>query len=162
MKAAQKNLRPVLMHHAEVEIEWTAYPRVAPGQYPAYCRWAKKYYDPGFRRWVCLLVFDILSEDLLRVIASVPMWLALGTDSKPRASLRGKYLNLWVRANGEPPHRGDRLSPNVFGRRMARVDVGDTDPKKSPVPHSVVREVLHWETGVVEFNRSTFHTIKRT
>jgi len=53
----------------------------------------------------------------------------------------------WVRANGRPPSRGDRLSPRVFTRRMARVEVGDTDPEKSPVPYSVVRRIVSWETG---------------
>jgi hypothetical protein len=94
-----------------------------------------------------LLHFDVLADDLLTVMATVPCWLALGTGENARASLRGKYMKEWVQANGEPPKRGDRLSPIVFVRRMARVKVGDTDPKKSPVPYSVVRKILSWETG---------------
>jgi hypothetical protein len=33
---------------------------------------AKKYRDPGFHRWTCLLLFDVLSDDLLSVIVTVP------------------------------------------------------------------------------------------
>jgi len=148
MKAARKALGPVLVPPTEPPIEWTEYPRIAPGQYPAYCRWSKKYWDPAFKRWTCLLRWDVLTDDLLTLVATVPCWLPLGKREKPRASRRGKYLREWVRANGEPPKRGDRLSPEVFGRRMARVEVGDTDPKKSPVPYSVVRKIISWETGM--------------
>jgi len=91
--------------------------------------------------------WDVLKDDLLTVIATIPMWIPLGCREKPTASRRGNYLKEWVRANGEPPKRGDRLSPHVFTRRMARVEVGDTDPKKSPAPYSVVQRILSWETG---------------
>ncbi len=128
-------------------IEWKDYPRIAPGEYRAYCRWARRYRDPAFRRWTCLLRWDVLTDDLLTVIASVPCWLSLGSRERPWASRRGNYLREWVRANGGPPIRGDRLSPRVFTRRMARVEVGDTDPEKSPVPYSVVRKIVSWETG---------------
>jgi len=70
--------------------------------------------------------------------------LALGNGDKPRASRRGKYFPEWVRAHGGPPTRGDRLSPNVFLRRHARVEIGDT---KGPAPYSVVRRIIEWETG---------------
>jgi hypothetical protein len=129
------------------KIHWREYPRIAAGEYPAYCRWAKKYRDPGFKRWTCLLRFDVLTNDLLTVIATVPLWLPLGNKEKPEASRRGKYIREWVRANGGPPIRGDRLSPRVFVHRMARVEVGDTDPLKSPVPYSVVGKIIRWETG---------------
>ena len=98
---------------------------------------------------MCLLRWDVLSDDLLTVIATVPCWFPLGNREKPHASRRGIFLKEWVRANGGPPARGDRLSPRVFVRRMARVEVGDTDPLKSPVPYSVVRKIVQWETGLV-------------
>ena len=127
------------------EIEWRAYARIPPGEYFANCYWAKRYRDPGMKRWTCLLRWDVLSGDLLNTIARcVPLWFALGDGDKPRASRRGKYLPEWVRANGGPPGRGDRLSPNVFTRRVARVEVGDTG---SLIPYSVVKRIIHWETG---------------
>jgi hypothetical protein len=93
---------------------------------------------------MCLLRWDVLTAELIRIAASIPQWFPLGAGDRPRASRRGKYLPEWVRANGEPPVRGDRLSPNVFVRRYARVEIGDT---KGPAPYSVVRRIVEWETG---------------
>jgi hypothetical protein len=131
--------------HPEADaIEWKEYPRTEPGEYFALCYWAKRYRDPGMRRWTCLLRWDVLSDDLLTTIAKcVPLWFALGNGEKPHASRRGKYLPEWVRANGGPPGRGDRLSPSVFTRRIARVEISDTN---SPVPYSVVKRIIRWET----------------
>jgi hypothetical protein len=139
--------RPATVHPVPVDdaIEWRPYLRIAPGEYFANCYWAKRYHDPGMRRWTCLLRWDVLSDNLLTTIAQrIPLWFALGDGDKPHASRRGKYLREWVRANGGPPGRGDRLSPNVFTRRIARVQIGDTN---SPVPYSVVKRILQWETG---------------
>lgn len=133
----------------DIQQRWNEYPRVPPGEYTAYVRYARRYQDPGYRRWTCLLIFDLLSGDLLRVIASVPMWLNLGSGDKPAATRRSRYTLEWARASGRPPARVDRLSLTVFRRRMARVEVGDTDPNKSPVPYSVVRRIIEWETGSV-------------
>ena len=125
-------------------IEWRDYPRIPPGEYRAYCKWGKQYRDPGFKRWMCLLRWDVLTNDLVRVVASVPQWFPLGSHEKPRASRRGKYLPEWIRANGGPPSRRDRLSPGVFVYRMARVEIDDTE---GPAPYSVVRRIIEWETG---------------
>ena len=126
-------------------IEWKNYPRIAPGEYSAYCYWAKKYRDPGLHRWTCLLRWDVLSGDLLRTVAHcVPLWFPLGEGKMPHASRRGKYLPEWVRANAGPPEPGNRLSSRVFTGRVAHVEIGDTD---SPIPYSVVRKILRWETG---------------
>jgi hypothetical protein len=126
-------------------IDWAEYARIVPGEYLAHCYWSKRYRDPGFKRWTCLLRWNVLSEDAQRIIAKcVPLWFALGEGDNPKASRRTKYLKEWVRANGQPPTTGDRLSPNVFTRRIARVEIGDAD---SPVPYSVVRRIIQWETG---------------
>jgi len=135
------------------EIEFNHYPRIAPGEYHAYCKGGKHYYDPGFKRWTCLLHWEVLSPNLMR-LAFVPQWLALGSGEKPRASRRGKYFPEWVRANGGPPSRRDRLSPTVFARRMARVEVGDTE---GPAPYSVVRRIIEWESGFPGYPVSTSH-----
>src|SRR5271155_1942607 len=60
------------------------------------------------------------------------------------ASRRGKYLPAWVNANGGPPSPGSRLSPRVFTRRIARVEIADT---AGPIPYSVIKKIIHWETG---------------
>lgn len=132
---------------ADPKVHWHEYPLIEAREYPAYCRWARTYRDPGFHRWVCLMRWDVLSDDLVTIIATVPFWLAVGRKDKPHASKRSKYLREWVKANGVPPKRGDRLSPRVFVGRIARIEVGDTDPLKSPVPYSVVRRIISWETG---------------
>lgn len=137
----------VRIHRPEPEIRWRTYSRITPGEYYAYCGWAKHYRDPAFRRWTCLIRWDVCTDDLLNVIACVPMWLSLGNKADPRASRRGNYLKEWVRANDGPPARDDRLSPRVFTRRFARVVIGDTDAERSPIPYSVVRRILSWETG---------------
>ncbi len=125
-------------------VEWHNYPRIAPGVYRAYSAVTKFHFDESIRRWVCFIRWDVLT-DAFELIACVPLWWNLGGGQNPRAGHRSKYLSEWVRANGGPPVRGDRLSPNVFRRRMARVEVADT--KKSPVPYSVVRKIIMWETG---------------
>ena len=149
MGKPHRQIVPVLVPYSESAIQWRDYDRIEPGVYPAYCWWARHYRDPGLKRWTCLARFDVLSHDLVRVLARVPWFLSLGEREKPHAGRRGKYLKEWVRANGAPPKRGDRLSPRVFVRRMARVAVGDTDPEKSPAPYSVVRRIVSWETGAV-------------
>jgi hypothetical protein len=136
-------------------IGWNEYTRIAPGEYRAYCKWGKHYRDPGFRRWTCLLRWDVLSDDLLKVIACVPQWFSLGSREKPHASRRGSYLPEWIRAYGGPPARRDRLSPGVFVQRMARVEIGDTE---GPAPYSVVRRIIEWETGPPGYSVSKSHS----
>ena len=95
-------------------IEWHVRPRVEPSTYPAYVRHAKQYWDKFYKAWVCLIVFELLSEDQSTVLAQVPRFLRLGQGEKPRAAPRSSYLAEWVKANRAPPLRGDRLSPRVF------------------------------------------------
>lgn len=135
-----------LMPDAEPGIEWRDYPRIGPGVYPAYCHFAKIYFDHHFKRWTCLLRFEVRSNDLFRVIASrVPMWLNLGSNEKPHAPRRGRYFKEWVHANsGDAPAKRDRLSPRIFAHRIATVEIGDT--RIAPV-YSVVRKIISWDTG---------------
>jgi hypothetical protein len=143
---AQVGKRPGLHLVREVgpEAEWPDYPRIAPGEYPAYCKRAKWYRDPGFKRWTCLLLFDVLTEDLQKRLATIPIWFNGGEKEKPWAGRRSRFLPAWVKANGGPPPRRDRLPPSVFVRRMARVRIADT---RGQLPYSVVREILEWSTG---------------
>ena len=142
-------IRPANLRRPTIDdsVDWAQYPRIEPGEYRAYCFWAKRYRDPGLKRWTCLLRWDVFGgDDLLNPIAhSVPLWFALGERDKPHASRRGKYLPEWVRANGGPPKPGNRLSPRVFAHRIARVEVADAE---SAVPYSVVRRIVNWETGI--------------
>lgn len=89
-------------------------------------------------------------------MARIPMWLSLGSGQKPFASRRGRFFEEWVFANGSPPPRNDRLSLQVFLRRMCRVEVRDT---KGSAPYSVVRKIISWETGSARVTQSPSHTV---
>jgi hypothetical protein len=90
---------------------------------------------------------------LMEGVARVTWFLNLGTGKKPHAGRRGKYWAAWIRANGGPPKRGDRLSPTVFAGRRAIVRVEDTSKThdrsqvESEEAYSVVRNVIEWQTG---------------
>jgi len=133
------------LHVVEPAAGWPDYPRIAPGEYPAYCRGATWYQDKGFKRWTCLLRFDVMAADLQTVIATIPMWMNGGDGDAPWAGRRSRYLAEWIRANGSPPARRDRLPPHVFRKRMAQVRVRDTT--RGPLPYSVVSRILEWSTG---------------
>jgi len=138
------------------EIEWRDYPRIPPGEFSAYCAGAGTYHDPAFKRWTCMLRFQVLHDNRIDVVARIPMWLSLGSGERPRASRRSNYLKEWVEANCGPPDRGDRLSPQVFTHRIARVEVGDTT--KGAAPYSVVKKILRWETGKSGHSVSKSHS----
>lgn len=127
------------------QIEWADYDRVEPGEYVAYCRSASQYRDRFYKRWVSILRFDLLAANGVDVVARVPMWMSLGGGKKARAPRRGRFFKEWVRANGRPPTRGDRMTTEVFTHRMVRVMVGNTN--SSSGSYSVVKEILSWETG---------------
>jgi hypothetical protein len=138
---------------AEPEISWRHCDRIEPGTYPAYSRSARVYRDGYFKRWVCAVQFDILNETLTEVLARLTWYLSLGSGTQPHAGRRGKYWAAWVKANGGPPKRIDRLSTRVFVKRQAIVPVGCTTKNHLQIAvtaeegYSVVREVLSWETG---------------
>lgn len=140
----QNRSGPRLVNEVEPGVSWPDYPRIRSGEYPAYCKRAHWYWDPGFNRWTCIFVFDVFAESLQNLLGIIPMWMNGGNGAKPHAGARSRYLLEWVRANGGPPPRQDRLSPRVFAKRMARVQVSDS---KGPVPYSVVRQILEWSTG---------------
>jgi hypothetical protein len=135
------------------EVSWAYIPRIQPGDYPAFSRSSAIYRDRQFKRWVCAIQFDVLSNSLVDVVGRLTWYLNLGTGEKPHAGRRGNYWAAWVRANGGPPRRRDRLSPHVFEGRCASVKVGDTtknhrqDYVGAEEAYSVIRSVVRWETG---------------
>jgi hypothetical protein len=142
----QASERPALHLVPETEpaVEWAEYLRIEPGDYSAYCKRAKWYWEPGFKRWTCILLFDVSKEGQNASLGTIPVWFNGGAGERPKAGRRTLYFPAWVKANGGPPARRDRLSPSVFVRRMARVRVNDTN---GPLPYSVVRQILEWSTG---------------
>ena len=155
LRGANGNKSSAAETFAPVEIKYPGI-SIASGQYRAYCRDARVYRDGGFKRWTCLLDFDILSEGL-ETLAKLPLWLNLGAGQKPQVTRRSNYLAAWIKANGAPPSRMDRLSPRVFLRRMCRVAVALTS---GPLPRSVVKEILEWETGQSQFRSSALASVE--
>jgi hypothetical protein len=137
----------------EPDITWTHTPRIPPGEYSAYARSTKVYRDKQFKRWVCAVQFDVLTDSLTEVLARLTWFLNMGDREGPHAGRRGHYWLAWSLANGGPPTRKDRLSPRVFRGRNARVIVSNTtkDFRQSAVgeerAYSVIRRVVRWETG---------------
>lgn len=137
----------------EPQITWQHCDRLQPGDYPAYARYSRIYFDRAFKRWICLVVFDVLDDSLCAVIARVPWFLNLGSRGKPHASRRSKAFSAWCDAIGRAPGRIDRPSARVFVRRHAIVTVNDTAHDfrgivNKEFAYSVVRGV-RWNTGAV-------------
>jgi hypothetical protein len=138
---------------AEPAILWRHASRFEPAMYRGYVSSTQTYFDRVFARWVCLLQIDLFQDDLGEPLGRVTRFYNLGNGERPRISRRSKYWAAWVRANGGPPKRGDRMSPQIFVRRFAKVRVGDTTKDfeqhaiKSDDAYSVVVEIVEWETG---------------
>jgi hypothetical protein len=103
---------PAKHRRVEPEIEWKYQPRITPGEYPGYTRSASVYRDGHFSRWVCAVQIDVFGPELVTLLARLTWFLNLGEGEKPKAKLRMNYWLEWMRANGTPPTRKDRLSPN--------------------------------------------------
>jgi hypothetical protein len=80
------------------DVMWNQYPRLEPGDYPAFCKKASWYQDPGYKRWTCLLLFDVLAANLNDSLGIVHLWFNGGDGDTPHASRRGLYLPEWLRA----------------------------------------------------------------
>ena len=145
--ASSRRMHPVsaLGLESEPAVKWADYPRIEPGVYRAYCKKAHWYWERGFKRWTCILLFDVLDGNLESRFGTVPIWFNGGNGDAPQTGRRTRYFAEWVKANGKPPPRKDRLSPKAFAKRMAKVRVGDTT--KGIAPYSIVLEILEWSTG---------------
>jgi hypothetical protein len=142
---------PFLVKQDEPEISWKPRDYLPAGNYPAFSRTAKTYFDRTFKRWQCVVNFDVLSDDLVTVIARLGWFLNLGCGEKPHAGHRSKFWCAWISANGGSPKRGDRMTPNVFHNRHALVRVRVVSRNFERVTsgelYSVIDSVLSWNTG---------------
>ena len=117
------------IHHTHVERE-TDWPVAPPseidlptGEYTAAYRGAKR--GQWFGQQKVLLLFEIVTPVHSAGI-TIPLFATLPTER--RLSQRSKYYGLWVKANGGPPLRGDRMSPRVF-RGYWDIRIGWSKPK---------------------------------
>lgn len=100
------------------------YARVSPGRYDAVVtryqgpEWVRRY-----RRWSLMIEFELLCESK-RVCAFFNM----GTNpERPHAGPQSRYFQAWVLANGERPHKKQKLDPSVFlDGQVFRVEVADS------------------------------------
>jgi hypothetical protein len=135
----------------EPEIVFKYAVKIPPGNYEAYCRATSKYFDRQFKRWICAVQFDVMTGPLDET-PRLTWYLGLGNREQPRAGRRSRYWRAWVQANGGPPKRNDRMSPQIFERRYATVLVADTTKSfdghvRADESYSVIRDVLEWQTG---------------
>jgi hypothetical protein len=152
-RAAPQGVSRLPMRNKPIDIGCNLGTRIEPGDYAGYVRRANIYRDPYFQRWTCRIEVELL-DGSFEHFATVPMWLNLGNGKKPHAGRRGSYFKEWFRAGGDANKRRDRLSPNIFEKRIVKVRVASTaktyKPQDASVPlvsYSVVKEILAWETG---------------
>ncbi len=139
----------------EPEIASRSYDRIPPGEYSAFCRSVSVYRDSAWRRWLCASQWDIVDVSRTNTLAQLTKFFNLGESKNPKAtSRRSNYWRAWVDANGgRPPTRGQKMSPNIFLRRFARVTVIDVEKDfnghalSGAEVYSVISRIVTWETG---------------
>lgn len=139
----------------EPEISSRSYDHIQPGEYTGYCRSVKTYFDSHWRRWVCQSQWDIVDDSRMNTLAQITKFFNLGEAKTPKAtSRRANYWRAWVDANaGRPPMRGQKMNPNIFLRRFARVTVADVEKDfngnalSDAEVYSVISKIVTWETG---------------
>jgi hypothetical protein len=110
-------LNPTGVHLlGDLDPTYRDYPHIEPGIYLAFCNSARWYRDRDYKRWICLIKFNIFEPDLMTPVASgIPLWLNGGSDAKPHAGRRSRYFREWIRANGGPPERtGAHVSECIY------------------------------------------------
>ena len=85
----------------EPTVEWGDYVRLDPGIYQAYCKLAKWYKDPGFKRWTCILKFDVMAANLTDSLGIIPIWFNGGDEDVSHAGRRSGYFAAWVSFAGQ-------------------------------------------------------------
>lgn len=129
----------------ERESDWPVAPpsqsELPEGEYIAAYRGAER------RQWFgqekVRLLFEIVDPAPCAGI-QIPLFATLQKKSSPRS----KYFELWVKANGGPPLRGDRMSPRVFSGYW-RLRIAWSVPKNGGHPMPQVVELLERVAGGV-------------
>jgi hypothetical protein len=87
-----------------------------------------------------------LRFEIVEPAASAGIEVFLFSTLPKRLSHRCKYYDLWVKANGGPPHRNDRMSPRVF-RGYWKVRIEWSVPKNGGHPMPQVTELIERVAG---------------
>jgi len=133
-----------LVRENEPAVEWADYPRLEPGDYPAYCKRAKWYWEPGFKRWTCILLFDVLRKSSQNIAWNRSDVVQRRCRKEAKGGEADALLPRMGESQRQPAGPQGSFVPSVFVRRMAQVRVADTS---GPIPYSVVRQILEWSTG---------------
>ena len=136
---------PIESDVEELETDWPMAPPterdLPPGDYTAsYCG-AKR--GKWFGQEKVQLLFEIVPPAHSAGI-KVPLFATL--PKKRRLSPRTKYYALWVKANGGPPLRGDRMPPRVF-RGYWNIRIGWSTPKDGGAGMPQVIELIERVAG---------------
>lgn len=106
------------------------YPVFTPGEYDVLCYGVSVYPDPRFKRWVCRLDCQFLTEKV-----KVCGFLNMGIGASPSAGRGSDYWRLWVMTTNQQPRRG-RLPKKVFVGRFFRVRIDYTTKRLDKREHS--------------------------
>lgn len=123
-------------------------PRVSPGDYEAACvDWQGPDWVRTFRRWSLRLELCLLAEN-----TCVSAFFNMGNDpARPRIGRRSRYYAAWTQANGEPPRRGQQMTPETFKdagllylvRVADAVRDGKDEVKPDALVYSRITEILN-------------------
>ncbi len=149
---AEPERRVIAFPSPEPQVTFASYDYIEPGTYQGFSRSAKIYQDKFFKRWTCVVLFDVLDGSLVNVIARLAWYLNLGTGDKPRAGRRGNFWAAWCAAKGSAPKRGDRMTAAVFVHRHVTVEVESVTKNHEGISlsepsYSKIARIVSWNTG---------------
>ena len=109
-------------------------PCIPEGEYTAFCKEAKKYPNPRFKRDDIRLVFSVCEGRFAGT--QLPRYYSAETAHK----IRSHYFREWTTANnGTPPTRGQRMPLKKFRGKLFRIRVTTvkTDAYQEQLPPSL-------------------------
>ncbi len=138
-----KSQRQQYPDQADRDTDWPLAPPsetdLPGGDYVLAYRGAKK--DQWFGQHKVRLLFEIVGPHECAG-SHIPLFATLEERPSPRC----KYYAIWVKANGGPPRRGDRMSPNVF-HGYWRGRIAWSVPKSGGHPMPQVVELIERAAG---------------
>ena len=137
-------------------IEWKEYPRIVPGEYRAFCKWGKQYRDPGFKKWLCQLKWDVFTENLVP-LAVLPMFYSLGDSEKPRNPAGVGICRIGFERMEH--HQHAEIAFSLASSCIA--SLGWRCGIESAAPYSVVCKIVEWETGSPRHSVNKSHSQDR-
>jgi hypothetical protein len=123
-------------------------PRIPAGEYQAFCYQYELEPRKTWGKHHVYILFRICGDRC----GGTELFLACPYFRKGEMSHRYKYFQQWTIANGAPPVKGQRMTPNIFLGKMFKVLIRDartTYPDGEPTPESLRYSVVHRIIGLV-------------